>query len=66
MSAKGSGKVRIRLVRSVIGALPKHRRTVKALGLHKVNHAVEVDATEAVLGMARSIGHLVSVEEVKK
>ena len=57
-------KVRIRLVHSVIGELPRHRRTVKALGLKKVNHAVEKEASDAILGMARSVAHLVSVEEV--
>lgn len=58
-------KVRIRLVRSVIGELPKHRRTVKALGLRKVNSMVEVEASPAMLGMARAVRHLVRVEEVK-
>ncbi|HUX22660.1 MAG TPA: 50S ribosomal protein L30 [Spirochaetia bacterium] len=58
-------KIRIRLVHSVIGQLPAHRRTVKALGLRKVNTVVEVEANPAMLGMARSIAHLVSVEEVK-
>lgn len=58
-------KVRIRLVRSIIGELPRHRRTVKALGLRKVNHAVEKEGSDAVLGMARSVAHLVTVEEIK-
>lgn len=58
-------KVRIRLVRSVIGQLPRHRRTIKALGLRKVNQVVEKEGTDSILGMARSVAHLVSVEEVK-
>lgn len=58
-------KVRIRLVRSIIGELPRHRRTVKALGLRKVNQAVEKEGTAPILGMARSVAHLVTVEEVK-
>jgi large subunit ribosomal protein L30 len=59
-------KVRIQLVRSVIGQLPRHRRTVKALGLRKMNHIVEKEATDSILGMVRSVGHLVTVEEVKQ
>ncbi len=58
--------VRIRLVRSVIGELPRHRKTVKALGLRKVNSMVEVEASPAILGMARAVHHLVRVEEVKQ
>jgi large subunit ribosomal protein L30 len=58
-------KVRIRLVRSVIGQLPRHRRTVKALGLRKINQAVEKEGTDSILGMANSVAHLVTVEEVK-
>jgi len=58
-------KVRIELVHSVIGQLPRHRRTVKALGLRKVNSVVEKEATPPILGMAHSVAHLVTVEEVK-
>lgn len=58
-------KVRVRLVRSLIGELPRHRRTVKALGLKRVNHSVEKEANDAILGMTRSVAHLVTVEEVK-
>ena len=58
-------KVRIELVRSIIGQLPQHRRTIKALGLRKINQSVEKEATDSILGMARSVAHLVKVEEVK-
>ncbi len=58
-------KVRIELVRSIIGQLPRHRRTIKALGLRKINQSVEKEATDSILGMARSVAHLVKVEEVK-
>ncbi len=57
-------KVRIRLVRSVIGQNPTQRKTVKALGLKKVNSVVEQNATPDILGMVNRISHLVQVEEI--
>ncbi|MDR1412285.1 MAG: 50S ribosomal protein L30 [Spirochaetaceae bacterium] len=59
-----AGKIRIRLVRSVIGSLPKQRATVRSLGLRKIGSVVEQEATPAILGMVRVVAHMVSVEEV--
>ena len=58
-------KIRIRLVRSTIGALPKQRATVRSLGLRKIGSAIVQESSPAVLGMVRAVSHLVSVEEVK-
>ena len=58
-------KIRIKLVRSLIGSLPKQRATVRALGLRKIGSSTEQDSTPAVLGMVRVVSHLVSVEEIK-
>jgi large subunit ribosomal protein L30 len=58
-------RIRIRLVRSPIGAKPACRRTVTALGLRKLGAAKEVEATPAVLGMVRVVSHLVELEEVQ-
>jgi large subunit ribosomal protein L30 len=58
-------KIRIKLVRSVIGTLPKQRATVRALGLRKIGSSTEQEASPAVLGMVKVISHLVSVEEMK-
>ena len=57
-------KIRIRLVRSLIGCKPAQRRTVKALGLARLNSAVEQEASPAILGMVRTVSHLVEVEEI--
>jgi len=57
-------KIKIKLVRSVIGALPKQRATVRALGLRKIGSSTEQEASPAVLGMVKVVSHLVSVEEV--
>ncbi|MDR1057993.1 MAG: 50S ribosomal protein L30 [Treponema sp.] len=57
-------KIRIKLVRSTIGSLPKQRATVRALGLRKIGSSIEQDANPAILGMVRVVSHLVSVEEI--
>jgi len=59
-----AGKLKITLVKSPIGAVPKHRATVEALGLKKVNKTVEMPDNEAVRGMIWHVKHLVKVEEV--
>ena len=57
-------KVRVTLVKSTIGAIPKHRRTVEALGLKKVNKSVELPNNAATQGMVAQVRHLVKVEEI--
>ena len=59
-----AGKLKITLVKSPIGAVPKQRATVEALGLKKVNKTVEMPRNEAVRGMIWHVKHLVKVEEV--
>jgi large subunit ribosomal protein L30 len=58
-------KIRIKLVRSVIGCLPRQRATVRALGLRKIGSSSEQEASPAILGMVKAVSHLVSVEELK-
>ena len=58
-------KIRIKLVRSTIGALPKQRATVRGLGLRKIGSSAEQEANPAILGMVKAVSHLVSVEEIK-
>jgi large subunit ribosomal protein L30 len=55
--------LRITLVRSTIGCLPAHRKTVIALGLRRLGAVVEKAATPSVLGMVRAVSHLLKVEE---
>ena len=57
-------KLKITLVKSPIGAVPKHRATVQALGLRKLNKTVEMPDNAAVRGMIWHEKHLVKVEEV--
>ena len=56
--------LKITLVKSTIGAVPKHKKTVEALGLRKVNKTVELPDNAATRGMIKQVQHLVKVEEV--
>jgi large subunit ribosomal protein L30 len=60
-----AGKIKDTLCKSVIQCLPKQRATVRSLGLRKIGSSVEHDATPAVLGMVKAVGHLVKCEELK-
>lgn len=57
-------KLKITLVKSTIGAIPKHKATAEALGLRKLNKTVEMPDNAAVRGMIDHIKHLVKVEEI--
>ena len=55
--------LKVTLVKSTIGAVPKHKKTVEALGLKKVNKTVELPDNAATIGMVKQVQHLVKVEE---
>ncbi len=57
-------KLKITLVKSTIGAIPKHKATVETLGLRKLNKTVEMPDNAAVRGMIDQVRHLVKVEEI--
>lgn len=59
-----AGKLKITLVKSTIGAIPKHRKTVEALGLKKLNKTVEMPDNAATRGQIQQIRHLVKVEDI--
>ena len=56
-------KLKVTLVKSTICAIPKHRRTVEALGLNKLYKTVELPDNAATRGMVQQVRHLVKVEE---
>ena len=56
-------EIKITQIRSVIGRKPKHRRTVRALGLRRIGHTVTQRDTPAIRGMVESVSYLVKVEE---
>ncbi len=55
-------KIKVTLVRSVIGTKEAHRATVRGLGLRRMHHTVEVIDSPEVRGMIRSISYLLRVE----
>jgi large subunit ribosomal protein L30 len=56
--------LRVTQVRSAIGAKPKQRGTLRALGLRRINHTVELPDRPEIRGMVARVPHLVDVEEV--
>ena len=64
MSDQETGQLRITLVRSTIGRPSVQGRTVKALGLRKLNSSVVRPDNPSIRGMVNSISHLVKVEEL--
>jgi len=57
-------KIKITQVKSVIDRSERQKRTMKALGLTKMNQSVEVEANAAIIGMVRKVNHLVAVEQI--
>lgn len=55
--------LKITLKKSMIGRVPKHRKTIEALGLKKIGQTVEKEDNEAIRGMIRQVEYLVEVEE---
>jgi len=58
-------KIKVKQVRSKIRRPKDQKRTLEALGLHKMDQVVEHEATPSILGMVNKVKHLVSVEEIK-
>lgn len=55
-------KIKITQIKSVIDRSERQKRTMQALGLTKMNQTVEVEATQAIIGMVRKVNHLVAIE----
>jgi len=60
--AKSKETVKVTLVRSPIGSLPKHKLCLKGLGLRRMHQSVEVEDTPAVRGMINKISYMLAVE----
>ena len=57
-------KVQITQTRSIIKRPETQQRTIKALGLGKVNRMVEVELTPQISGMINKVNHLITVKEL--
>ena len=59
-----AGKLKVTLKKSTIGASPKQRKVVEALGLKKTNSAVELPDSPQTRGAIAKVEHLLRVEEI--
>jgi len=59
-------KIQIKQVKSRINRPARQKRTLDALGLKKLNHTVEHEATPQILGMVNAVRHLVTVTTVEE
>jgi large subunit ribosomal protein L30 len=57
-------KLRVTQIKSTISHIARNRATVRALGLKRIGHTVEIPDNPATRGMVRQVRFLVSVEEV--
>ncbi len=64
MAANNEKMLKITLVKSTIGAVPKNKATVESMGLRKLNSFVVLPDNAATRGQIRQISHLIKVEEV--
>ena len=55
--------VRVTQTKSAIGRLPKHKATLRGLGLRRINHTVELEDTPSVRGMINKVSYMVKVED---
>jgi large subunit ribosomal protein L30 len=58
-----AGTLRVTQTKSKIGIKPKQRGTLRALGLRRINHTVELPDRPEIRGMVQRVPHLVTVEE---
>lgn len=58
--------LKITYVRSVIGQKPGAKKTVRALGLRRLNQTVQLDDSPQLRGMVHKVRHLVKVEETSR
>jgi large subunit ribosomal protein L30 len=57
-------KIQIKQIRSTIKKPQNQKRTIQSLGLGKINRVVEKEATPQILGMVRTVAHLIEVTEL--
>ena len=60
--AQEEKKIRVTLVKSLIGTKPEHRACVRGLGLRRLNHTVEVADTPSIRGMINRVSYLLKSE----
>ena len=58
-------RLKLTQIRSGIGQSPRHRGTLRALGLGRIGKTAEHDESPVLAGMLRRVRHLVKVEEAE-
>ncbi|EFL92399.1 50S ribosomal subunit protein L30 [Candidatus Regiella insecticola LSR1] len=54
--------IKVTQTRSAIGRLPKHKATLRGLGLRRIGHTVEREDTAAIRGMVNLVSYMVKIE----
>ena len=57
-------RIAVTLRKSTIGYSLRQRKIVESLGLRRLNHTVEHDDSDSIIGMIKKVGHLVDVVEL--
>jgi len=57
-----TGKIKVKLIKSIHGRLKKHKASVRGLGLSRINQVVEVDDTPSIRGMINKVNYMVTVQ----
>ncbi len=57
-------KIKVTQIKSTIGQTQRQKKTIEALGLKKINHTVEHQATPAILGMLKKVNHLIDIKKI--
>ena len=55
-------KIKVTLVKSIIGTKQSHRATVRGLGLRRMHHTVELADTPEIHGMVNKVSYLIKCE----
>ncbi len=61
-----AGKLKVTLVRSMIGRPEKHRRVLRGMGLTRMHRTVVLEDTPSIRGMVQAVTHMVEMEEVEE
>ena len=65
MAAKKQKMLKITLVKSPIGAVPKNRATIEAMGLRKMNKSAILPDNDCTKGMIQKVGYMLKVEDAE-
>lgn len=57
-------QIKVTLIRSTNKCIQSHKDCIRGLGLHRINHSVQVEKTPAIMGMITKVNYLLKVEEV--